>query len=186
MKPSRQGRLTLSAAKKKRKGKQVEEEPPKQPVKEKAPGPTSHPPLAIVEVRHDGRMMQRQARGYSRGEVVQANLEIGQARRWGVLVDDRRRSVLQGNIASLRTWAPVTKKKAEERAEGELRKIERAAEYDVRRAEKEVEKVEKEVVEKVEALVKRHPKPPAKAKKEAKKEAKKSSKKKATTKKNTY
>ncbi len=145
-------------------------------VKEKDSKPTGAPPAAIVEARHDGRMMQRQARGYSLGEVAQAGLNFGRARRWGLLVDDRRRSTLKGNVASLKKWYPQTKKTTEERVEGEVRKIERAVEREVRKAEKEMgkagreiekgarkagkeaEKVEKEVVEKVETPVKKRSK----------------------------
>ena len=88
-------------AKKKRTGKQKKEELPKHVVKEKAPKPRGVTPSAIVEARRGGRMIQRVASGYSPGEVSQAGLDAGQARRWGLLVDDRRRSVLEGNVASL-------------------------------------------------------------------------------------
>lgn len=145
-------------------------------MKEKASKPTGAPPTAIVEVRHSGRMMQRQARGYSLGEVAQAGLNFGLVRRWGLLVDDRRRSTLEDNVASLKKWSPQTKKTTEERVEGEVRKIEMAVEKEVRKAGKEiekagkevekeakkagkgVEKVEKKVVEKVEAPIKKRSK----------------------------
>ncbi len=150
----------------------------KRVVKKEASKPTSAPPSAIVEVRHGGRIEQRQARGYSLGEVAKAGLNFGLARRWGLLVDDRRRSVLEVNVASLKKWSPQTKKTTEERVEGEIRKIEKVVEKEVRKAEKEVEKeakkaekevekVEKEVVEKVEAPIKKRSKKKAVAKSKA-------------------
>ncbi len=161
----------MSAASKKKRISGKKEVESKRVVKEKASKPTGAPPSAIVEVRHGGRTMQRQARGYSLGEVAQAGLDFGLARRWGLLVDDRRRSALEGNVASLKKWSPQTKKTREERVEGEVRKIERAVEKEVRKAEEEVErvekkveKVEKEVVEKVEAPIKKRPKKKAAAK----------------------
>ncbi len=151
--------------KKKRVSGKKKEAEPKRVVKEKVPKPTGASPSAVVEVRHGGRMMQRQASGYSLGEVAQAGLSFGLARRWGLLVDDRRRSALKENVASLKKWSPQTKKTTEERVEGEVRKIERAVEKEVRKAEKEVVKVEKEVVkvekevvEKVEAPIKKRSK----------------------------
>jgi ribosomal protein L13E len=185
--------LSETSRKKRLSGKKEAE--PKRIVKEKASMPTGAPPAAVVEVRHDGRMMRRQASGYSRGEVAQAGLNFSLARRWGLLVDDGRRSVLDGNVASLKKWYPQTKKTTEERVEGEFRKIEKAVAKEVRKAEKEVkkevgkaekqiekagkgveseakkaekevEKVEKEVAEKVEAPLKKRSKKKATAKSE--------------------
>lgn len=162
--------MSAPSKKKRVSGKKKEAES-KRVVKEQAPKPTGAPPSAIVDVRHGGRMMRRHARGYSLGEVTQAGLNFGLARRWGLLVDDRRRSTLESNVASLKKWSPRTKKTTEERVEGEAQKIERAVEKEVRKAEKEVvkvekkvEKVEKEVVEKVKAPVKRRAKKKAAAK----------------------
>ncbi|MGD0318611.1 MAG: hypothetical protein ABSB56_02800 [Nitrososphaerales archaeon] len=166
----------MSAPSRKKKVSGKKEAESKRIVKEKASKPTGAPPTAIVEVRHSGRMMQRQARGYSLGEVAQAGLNFGLVRRWGLLVDDRRRSTLEDNVASLKKWSPQTKKTTEERVEGEVRKIEMAVEKEVRKAGKEiekagkevekeakkagkgVEKVEKKVVEKVEAPIKKRSK----------------------------
>ena len=164
--------MSAPSRKKRDSGKKKEAES-KHVMKEKAGKPTGAPPSAIVEVRHGERMTQRQARGYSLGEVAQAGLNFGLARRWGLLVDDRRRSALKDNVASLEKWSPQTKRTTEERVEGEVRKIERAVEKEVRKVEKEVgkvekkvKKVEKEVVEKVEAPIKKRPKKKAAAKSE--------------------
>lgn len=153
-------------AKKRRTSKQKKQAEPKRAVKVEAPKPIGAPPNAIVEVRHGERMMQRQARGYSQGEVAHANLNVGLARRWGVHVDDRRRSVLGGNVASLRKWAPRAEKASEEKVEGEVRKIEKVVEKEVRKVEKKAKKVEEEVVEKVEAPIKKRSKKKAAEKKE--------------------
>ena len=51
--------------------------------------------------RHEGRMMQRQARGYSLGDVAQASLNVGPARKGGPLVDGRRKTALEGNVPLL-------------------------------------------------------------------------------------
>ncbi len=165
--------MSVPPKKKRVSGKKKEAES-KRVVKEKAPKPSGTPPTAVVEVRHGRGMTQRQARGFSLGEVAQAGLNFGLARRWGLLVDERRRSTLEGNVASLKKWSSQTKKTAEERVEGEVRKIEKAVVKEVRKAEKEVEKeakkaekdvekVEKEVVEKVEAPIKKRSKKKKKA-----------------------
>ena len=165
--------MSAPSKKKRVSGRKKKEAEPKGVVKEKAWKPTGPPPSAMVEVRYDGSMMQRQASGYSRGEVVQAGLNFGLARRWGLLIDDRRRRALEGNVASLKKWVPQTKKTTEERVEGEVRKIEKAvvkevrkAEKEVKKAEKKVEKVEKEVVGKVEAPIKKRSKKKATTKSE--------------------
>ena len=167
----------MSAPSRRKRVSRKKEAESKRVVKVKASKPTGTPPFAIADVRHGGRTMRRQARGYSLGEVAQAGLNFGLARRWGLLVDDRRRSVLEGNVASLKKWSPQTKKTTEERVEGEVQKIERAVEKEVRKAGKEVEReakkagkeverVEKEVVEKVEAPIKKRSKKKAAAKSE--------------------
>jgi ribosomal protein L13E len=160
----------LSApSKKKRVSEKKEEAESKRLVKEKTSKPTGAPPSAVVEVRHGGRIMQRQASGFSRGEVAQAGLNFGLVRRWGLHIDDRRRTSLEGNVVSLKKWAPQTTKTTDERVKGEVRKIERAVEKEVLKAEKEVKKVgkevrkeagkvEKEVVAKVEAPIKKRSK----------------------------
>jgi ribosomal protein L13E len=166
--------LSAPSRKKRVSGKKKEEES-KRVVKEKVSKPAGAPPSAIVDARHNGLMTQRQGRGYSLGEVAQAGLNVGLARRWGLPVDDMRRSALEVNVSSLKKWSSRTKKTTEERVEGEVRKIERAVEEEVHKAkkeakkeakkvEKEIEKVEKEVVKKVEAPIKKRPKKKAAAK----------------------
>jgi ribosomal protein L13E len=158
----------LSAnSKKKKVVRKKKEEEPRRVVKEKVARPAGAPPIAIVGVRHGGGLMQRRARGYSPGEVERAGLSLGLARRWGLLVDSRRRGALEGNVASVKKWSSQAKKTTVERVEGEVRKIAREVEKEVRKAEEEVEKVEKEVVEKVEAPIKKRSKRKAASKSKA-------------------
>ena len=155
-KPSTKKRV--SGKKKEAKSKRV--------VKEKDSKPTGAPPFATVEVRHGEQTMWRRASGFSRGEVRQAGLSFGLARRWGLLVDDRRRSTLEGNVASLKKWSTGARKTTEERVEGEVRKVEKAVAREVRKVEKEAEKVEREIVKKVEAPIKKRARKKAAAKSE--------------------
>ena len=163
------GRDSLSSPVGKRAKAKKKEEAPKHAARVETSRPAGALPMATVEVRHDGRMIERAASGYSMGEVALAGLNFRIARSWGLRIDDRRRSTLVGNVASLKKWSSQAKKTREERVEGEVRKIEKAVEKEVRKAEhevergvhkaeREVEKVEKEVVEKVEAPVKKRAK----------------------------
>lgn len=135
--------------------RQKKEEKPKRSVV-KVLRPSGIAPFAFVNVRHAGSMMQRRAKGYSPSEIEQAGIGTGLARRWGLSIDDRRRSALEGNVSSLKKWTSQVKRTTvEARAEGEMRAIEKAVEREVHKAEREVVEVGKEVVEKVEAPVKK-------------------------------
>lgn len=156
-------------AKKRRTDKQKKERESRHTTKKKTAKPHGSPPFALAEVRHGGRMMQRRVRGYSLGEVIGADLNLRLARKWGLMVDVRRKSLLEGNVALLKKWTSGTKKTTEERAESEVRKIERAVEKEVGKVEKKAErgvkkakKVEKEIVEKIEAPAKKRSKKKAK------------------------
>jgi ribosomal protein L13E len=165
----------LSSPSKKKKASGQKDEGPKRTTV-RVSRPVAAPPSPMVEVRHDGEMMEREASGFSLGEVSQAGMAVGLARSWKVIVDPRRRSVLDGNVSSLKKWfAQAKKETVEQRVEGEVRKIERAVAKEARKVEKEmekgvgkvekeVEKVEKEVVEKVEAPVKKRQKKKAEPK----------------------
>jgi len=151
----------LSALSKKRSPgtKHKKEEKPKHVPKAKTLRPTGAAPFAVVNARHGGDLVLRQAKGYSPGELEQAGLGIGLVRRWGLSVDGRRRSALDGNVTALKKWGSQARKSnVEARVEGEIRTIEKAVEKEIHKAETEVEKVGKEVVEKVEAPVKRRSK----------------------------
>lgn len=148
-----------------------EQEKPRQEERE-VHRPKGNVPTALVETRHDGQTVERHGRGYSRAELSQAGLAVGLARRWGVRVDDRRRTVLEGNVAALREFAPEPIK-APEVTTGEVEKVERFVEKEVHEVEEEAERVEKKVVKEVEAPVKKVRKkaPPKKAAKKAVKKA---------------
>lgn len=66
--------------------------------------PTASIPHPRVSVRHDGSSMERDARGYSLGELSAASVQPWVAKRWSVPVDARRRSVVTGNVQSLKSW----------------------------------------------------------------------------------
>lgn len=66
--------------------------------------PIASVPHPRVSVRHDGSSMERDARGYSLGELSAASVQSWVAKRWSVPVDARRRSVVTGNVQSLKSW----------------------------------------------------------------------------------
>ncbi len=86
------------------------------------PGPA---PTPVVLARHDREMKERDARGYSLGELESAGVGVLFARRNDVRVDSKRRSVLERNVSSLRGWyvpEPKTRKAEEAREEKEKKK----------------------------------------------------------------
>ena len=76
-------------------------------------------PWPFVLARHEHAMQEREARGYSRGELESAGLTFVIARRSKVPVDLRRRSVLDGNVARLKEWYVPEPKKAVPKKEKE-------------------------------------------------------------------
>ncbi len=66
--------------------------------------PTASAPHPRVSIRHDGSVKERDAKGYSLGELAAANVQAWVARRWGVPVDTRRRSTIAGNAQNLKSW----------------------------------------------------------------------------------
>ena len=137
--------------------------------------PTGRAPIAKVISRHGIGMISRQGRGFSLGELSGAGLTPGPAARWGIRVDSRRRSVIQGNISTLRGWSsrPGTAAKVEAKA----KKVEEELEKVGEEMEKEAAKVEKEAV-KAERSVKKEAKKVGKAVKEKMEKPKPRSKKK--------
>ena len=69
-----------------------------------APKPTGGAPKAVVESRHEGEMIEREARGFSPGELGGAGFTLGTASRLGLATDIRRRTVLEKNVESLKSW----------------------------------------------------------------------------------
>jgi hypothetical protein len=113
--------------------------------------------------RHGTGLTSRDGRGFSVGELNGAGITTLSARRLGLRVDVRRRSVLDDNVASLRGWSvPTAVKPAKEgevkKLEEEVVKIEKEVEKEVKKegakVKKGARKVEKEVAAAVEKPVK--------------------------------
>lgn len=84
-------------------------------------------PSPVVAARHLDSMHERPGRGFSLAELTSSGVEFNLARREGLSVDVRRRSVVEGNVEALKQWlktavaskpagepvavAPVSKKK---------------------------------------------------------------------------
>jgi ribosomal protein L13E len=128
--------------------------------------PTGRPPEAMVMSRHGTGMISRVGKGFSLGELSGADVEPRLASNWGAKIDHRRRSVLEGNVASLKGWrahagtAAALKKDVKvvgEKAEEAVKEVEKgvgAVEKEAakagRKAKKEAKKAEVAVKEKVE------------------------------------
>lgn len=117
--------------------------------------PSGHVPTAMVTARHGLGTTTRAGRGFSLGELSGGGLPPGLAAKWGVRIDLRRRSVLDGNVSSLRAW---NKKGAGAKIEREAKRVEGELEKVGKEVEEEAVEVEKEVVKgvaKAEKAVKR-------------------------------
>ncbi len=66
--------------------------------------PKARPPMASVSSRHGTGMITRHSKGFSLTELGGVGLGFGQAKKWRVPVDLRRRSTLEPNVASLKKW----------------------------------------------------------------------------------
>ena len=62
------------------------------------------PPAATVMSRHLDAMHHRAARGFSLGELGSAGVQVNVAKREGLSMDIRRRSVVDGNVELLKGW----------------------------------------------------------------------------------
>lgn len=131
--------------------------------------PSGPVPTAHVEARHGMSTMSRGSRGFSFRELEGSGIAMLTARRWGLPMDLRRRSVLDSNVEALKNWYSKAKRvqqpTAGRRIEEELEKIGGEVEREVKKgatkAKKEATKVakgakkaEKEVEEEVEKVVK--------------------------------
>ncbi len=68
-------------------------------------------PTPFVLARHERGSQQREARGYSLGELGSAGMTFIVAKKAQVPVDIRRRSVLEANVGKLKEWyVPEPKK----------------------------------------------------------------------------
>ena len=89
------------------------------PARVEAPKPKGPPPHAVVSSRHEGAMMEREARGFSSGELGGAGFNVHEASKLGLALDVRRRTILEKNVEALKSWftpprpAPAPKPVAE-------------------------------------------------------------------------
>jgi ribosomal protein L13E len=128
--------------------KKSERKEPDAKVKEAPSPPSGKAPEAWVSSRRRTEMVSRLGRGFSSGELSSAGLAPGLASKWGLRVDYRRRSVLEGNVKTLKGWGGqlAPPKKPEGRAkkiEEEIGKVEKEVEKEAVEIKKEVVKVER-------------------------------------------
>ena len=123
---------------------------PKETVETKVtPGRLAKLPEATVSSRHGTEMVSRQGRGFSMGEITGAGLSRRLLMERGVPVDVRRRSVLDGNLESLKQWGekaaqPPRKKEGRvAKAEEKVAKVEKVVEREVVELKKEAVRVER-------------------------------------------
>lgn len=126
--------------------------------------PTGRVPVATVVARHGIGKVTRLGKGFSLGELAEANIVPRMAWKWGARLDGRRRSVIQTNVTSLKDWGSHAVK-------GERPALE------IKKVEEEVVKVEKKVKKGAAEVKKEIVKIEAKAKKETTKAARKVKKK---------
>ncbi len=82
-------------------------------------------PAPVVRVRHERGTQERQARGYSLGELRSAEITFIAARNAGLPVDIRRRSALDGNVERLKGWYLPEPRKAKLEAAEEKEEAEK-------------------------------------------------------------
>jgi ribosomal protein L13E len=92
-----------STAPKAKKAVEKKEAPPKVSVKAE-PVVLGPPPEATIASRHTDTLHERSARGFSFGELASAGVPLNAAKREGVSLDIRRRSVVEGNVEALKGW----------------------------------------------------------------------------------
>ena len=105
------------------------------------------------------------------GELAGAGLSQQLSAKWGLKIDQRRRSVIDANVSALKVWRghPSAARRVETRmkeVEEEIEKAGREVKKEAVKAEKGAVKVEhavKEDVKKVEKAAKRKAKPKKKA-----------------------
>ncbi len=120
------------------------------------PRPAGKTPVALVTARHVTGVVPREGRGFSAGELEGAGIPSRLASRWGVRLDIRRRSVIQGNVDSLKNWGshlsavrrPEGRAKVvEEEAEKAGKKVKQGAAKAGREIKRGAEEMEKEAAE---------------------------------------
>jgi ribosomal protein L13E len=84
--------------------KAVEKEAPAKAAARAKPAALGPPPSAVIVARRVDSLRERAARGFSFGELTSAGIPVNAAKREGVTLDIRRRTVLDGNVKALRGW----------------------------------------------------------------------------------
>ena len=69
----------------------------------------SYDPTSEATVKSPKDMHPRRGRGFSRMEIKEANLTIGEARRFGLIVDLRRKTYYEDNVEVLKVYAEEMK-----------------------------------------------------------------------------
>lgn len=73
-------------------------------VERKEPVALGPAPSPVVSARHVDSMHDRPGRGFSFGELDSAGVSVVTAKREGLSMDIRRRSVVEGNVQALKEW----------------------------------------------------------------------------------
>jgi ribosomal protein L13E len=79
-------------------------EAPAKPSVKAEPLTLGPPPQATIATRHIDSLHERSARGFSFGELASAGVPPNAAKREGLSLDIRRRSVVEGNVEALKGW----------------------------------------------------------------------------------
>ncbi len=103
--------------------KEAKEEKSAPAKKEGIPRPKGLMPHATVSSRRGRSMVERQGKGFSMRELQGADLPLVYARRWNLPLDARRRSVLEGNVQSLKKWFAQPAKAAEPKSAPTVPKV---------------------------------------------------------------
>jgi ribosomal protein L13E len=74
------------------------------PIVKAEPVALGPPPKATVATMHVDSLHERSARGFSFGELASAGIPLNAAKREGLSLDIRRRSVVEGNVDALKGW----------------------------------------------------------------------------------
>jgi ribosomal protein L13E len=77
---------------------------PAKPIVKAEPVVLGPPPGATIASRHIDSLHERSARGFSFGELASAGVPLNAAKREGLSLDIRRRSVVEGNVEVLKGW----------------------------------------------------------------------------------
>jgi ribosomal protein L13E len=122
--PKKKVQAKKAAPKKKAKPKKTKAKAEKVEEKEEAKavvqkvnlGPAPRP---VVNSRHGFSMREREARGYSFGELVSAGIPVLEVKRLNIPIDIRRRTALEHNVEMLKGWYKEPERKPARESSGE-------------------------------------------------------------------